>query len=130
MSSILLKVFLNWFLILKLDMGIAGITLSTSFVTLFNAIGLGIFIRKKIILDYWILFKNFLKMLMAGCLTFYLCFVFCNMFDKLILPKYIFELAKILTITSASFIIYIIFSLAFKMDYAEELLNRFSKKRR
>ena len=34
MSSIALKAFLNWLLILKLNMGIAGITLSTSFVTL------------------------------------------------------------------------------------------------
>ncbi|MCQ2754828.1 MAG: murein biosynthesis integral membrane protein MurJ, partial [bacterium] len=37
MSSILLKAILNYILILKLNMGIAGITLSTSFVTLFNA---------------------------------------------------------------------------------------------
>ena len=39
MTSIALKAFLNYLLILKLDMGIAGITLSTTFVTLFaNAI--------------------------------------------------------------------------------------------
>ena len=47
LSAIGLKAFLNYLMILKLNMGIAGITLSTTFVTLFNAIMLGLFIRKK-----------------------------------------------------------------------------------
>ena len=44
MTSIALKAFLNWLLILKMDMGIAGITLSTTFVTLFNATLLGLLV--------------------------------------------------------------------------------------
>ena len=44
-SSILLKVLLNWIMVPKL--GIGGITLSTSLVTLWNAVILGVLIRKK-----------------------------------------------------------------------------------
>ena len=61
-SSIILKLLLNWILISKMHFGIGGITLSTSFVTLFNAVVLGIFITKKMKMDYKSLFLNLLKM--------------------------------------------------------------------
>ena len=96
MSSIGLKAFLNWLLILKLDMGIAGITMSTSFVTLFNAVFLGLFIYRKIKLDYKSLFYNLAKMLLAGGLTLVAGWFICVGFDKIQLPKYIFEISKIL----------------------------------
>ena len=124
MSSIALKAFLNWLLILKLDMGIAGITLSTSFVTLFNAVFLGLFIHRKIRLDYKSLFKNFAKMLLAGCITFVICGFICLWFDKLVLPKYVFETVKIVIVIAVCFGIYASLNLLFKMDYARELANR------
>ena len=98
MSSIALKAVLNWLLILKLDMGIAGITLSTSFVTLFNAVFLGIFIYKKVRLDYKSLFFNLLKMFTAGVITFTICWFICLACDRLVFPKYIFEIFKIVPI--------------------------------
>ena len=124
MSSIALKAFLNWLLIIKLDMGIAGITLSTSFVTLFNAVFLGLFIHRKIRLDYKSLFKNFAKMLLAGCITFVICGIICLWFDKLVLPKYVFETVKIVVVLAVCFGIYGGLNLLFKMDYAKELANR------
>ncbi len=124
MSSIALKAFLNWLLILQLDMGIAGITLSTSFVTLFNATFLGVFISKKIRLDYKSLFKNFFKMCVAGSITFIICWLIGAGFDKIQLPKYIFEAAKIVIIIFCCLGIYTTLNLLLKMDYAKELFNR------
>lgn len=128
MCSIGLKAFLNWLLILKLDMGIAGIMLSTSFVTLFNAVFLGLFIFKKIHLDYKTLFLNFSKMIFAGCITFIICWYVGSYFNKLVLPKFIFELTKILVITFLCGILYGGLNLFFKMDYAKELINRIRKR--
>ena len=124
MSSIALKAFLNYLLILKLDMGIAGITLSTTFVTLFNAVMLGLLIHKKIRLAYKDLFVNFTKMILAGALTFVICVFASNWFNSVELPKYIFETVKIFSITIFCFVIYTLLNLAFKMSYVQELIKR------
>ena len=126
--AIALKAFLNWVLIIKLNMGIAGITLSTSFVTLFNATLLGILIKGKIRLDYVSLFKNFIKMLFAASITFAICWFFVLKFDNLILPKYVFEISKILVISIVCLITYFTLNLALKMDYANELYRRIFKR--
>jgi len=126
-SAIALKAFLNWLLILKLNMGIAGITLSTSFVTLFNATMLGLFIHKRIKLDYKTLFINFGKMLLAGILTFAAGWYVCQIFNNIELPKYIFELVKIVVVMLFCGTIYTILNIIFKMDYAKELLARLRK---
>ena len=128
MSSIGLKAFLNWLLILKLDMGIAGITMSTSFVTLFNAVFLGLFIYRKIKLDYKSLFYNLAKMLLAGGLTLVAGWFICVGFDKIQLPKYIFEISKIVFVMVSVLGIYAVLNLVFKMEYAKELANRIVKK--
>ncbi len=124
MSSIALKAFLNYLLILKFDMGIAGITLSTTCVTLFNATLLGLLIHKKIKMEYKPLFKNFAKMFCAGILTLTICIFACNVFDTIELPKYIFEITKIITICTVCLIVYTLFNLILKMDYAKELIKR------
>ena len=128
MSSIALKAFLNWLFILKLDMGIAGITLSTSLVTLFNATLLGLFIYRKIRMDYKPLFINFGKMLLAGILTLTACYFAGETFNLIELPKYVFEGVKILAIMTLCGILYTTLNLLFKMDYAKELTNRILKK--
>ena len=124
MFSIGLKAFLNWMLILKLNMGIAGITLSTSFITLFNATFLGLFIYKKIRLDYKTLFLNFAKMCFAGILTYVLGYFICVYFNNVILPKYIFETVKIIVVMTFSLSLYVSLNVLLKMDYAKELVNR------
>lgn len=125
--AIVLKALLNWLLILKLNMGIAGITLSTTFVTLFNATLLGLFIHKKIRLDYLPLFVNFGKMLLAGGLTFVLCYIGGELFDFVELPRYVFEAAKILVISIGCLGVYTILNLLLKMDYAKELVSRIKR---
>ena len=128
LSAIALKAILNWLLILKLNMGIAGITLSTSLVTLFNAAILGLLIYKKIRLDYGKLFLNFGKMVISGLLTFFICLIACKYFDTLNLGKYLFESVKIAGVMIICAITYLGLNIALKMEYAGELLARFKKR--
>lgn len=128
MSSIALKAVLNYILILKLNMGIAGITLSTTFVTLFNAVFLGLLIKNKIRLDFTALFKNFAKMIVAGTITFTACYLTANWFNAIELPKYIFELTKIFFIGIICVSLYSTLNLVFRMDYAQDLYKRITLK--
>ena len=110
-------------------MGIGGITLSTSLVTLFNATVLGILISKKIRMDYGILFKNLFKMCFAGLVTYGICFAGVIAFDRfVILPKYVFEIVKILSVGGLCLTVYICLNIIFKMDYAQELFDRIKAK--
>ena len=68
-------------------MGIGGITLSTSLVTLFNATVLGVLISKKIKMNYKELFVNLFKMICAGIITFAICYVSAKFLDDIDLPK-------------------------------------------
>lgn len=129
LSSIILKFFLNWLLVVKLAIGsgIGGITLSTSLVTLFNACVLGFLIKNKIKLDYKNLFKNFGKMVIAGLITFLICYFAGLWLDSIssVLPNKLFEIAKIILIGILCIICYIYLNLILKMDYALELTDRF-----
>jgi len=124
-SSIILKVVLN--MILVKPLGIAGITLSTSLVTLFNAVMLGFLISKHLKLDYISLFKNFLKMLISGFITFVICFMLSNFMDKLNINLKVLEIIKICTIAVVCIIIYISLNLIFKNEYVIELKKRLVK---
>ena len=128
-SSIVLKLVLNYVLISKMHFGIGGITLSTSLVTLFNACVLGMFITKKMAMDYKSLFINLLKMVVAGVITGGICYLCAFEFDKFVhLAKVPFEIIKITFIAIVCMIIYIPLNLLFKMEYAGELFNRLSTK--
>lgn len=127
-SSIILKAFLNILLINKLDMGIAGITLSTSFVTLFNAIMLGLLISKKLKLNYKSLFINLLKMAISATITFVLCWIMGKWFNTFNLNKEFLEIFKICIIGTFCIIIYIGLNILFKMEYVLELKLRLLSK--
>lgn len=128
-SSIVLKLVLNYVLISKMHFGIGGITLSTSLVTLFNACVLGMFITKKMDMDYKSLFINLLKMVVAGVITGGICYLCAFEFDKFVhLAKVPFEIIKITFIAVICMVIYIPLNLLFKMEYAGELFNRLSAK--
>ena len=128
-SSIVLKYLLNVVFISKMGMGIGGITLSTSLVTLFNAIVLGALIYKKVRMDYKSLFMNLFKMCVAGLITLGVCFVTAYGFDRFVeLPKYVFELCKISTVAIVCFAVYTVLNLLFRMEYATELKNRILKR--
>ncbi len=116
-SSIILKVLFNYILVKKLMLGIGGITLSTSLVTLFNAIVLGILISKKIRLNYKELFINLFKMCVAGVITFVICY-FASKY------LYVHELIRIALIGVLCLVVYTCLNLAMKMEYAGELAKR------
>ena len=128
-SSIVLKLFLNWILISKMHFGIGGITLSTSLVTLFNAVVLGVLITKKLNMNYKSLFTNLLKMVISGIITLGVCFICASEIDKFLhLPTISFEIVKISIIAIICLGIYIPLNLLFKMEYAGELFNRLRAK--
>ena len=120
-SSIILKVLFNYILVKKLMLGIGGITLSTSLVTLFNATLLGILISKKIKLNYKELFINLFKMCIAGVITFVICYF---------ASKYLHahELIRIALIGMLCLAVYTGLNLAMKMEYAGELAKRVMEK--
>lgn len=110
-------------------MGIGGITLSTSLVTLFNACVLGALIYKKVRMDYKSLFTNLLKMCIAGIITIAVCFGVAICFDKFIeLPKILFEVTKIASVGIVCLVIYTGLNLILKMEYAKELSERLMRK--
>lgn len=78
-SSILLKFLLNFFLVKRL--GIGGITLSTTLVTLINATWLGILLKKKMDMQYGIYFKNIFQTGAAAILTYAVCLLIYNSFS-------------------------------------------------
>ena len=128
-SSIVLKFLLNVLFISKLQMGIGGITLSTSLVTLFNACVLGILMNKKMSMDYKSLFINLFKMLIAGAVTFAVCLACAYEYDILVhLPSLIFEIVKILFVFIVCMAVYVPLNLLMKMDYASELAIRLKNK--
>lgn len=130
-SSIILKYFLNVIFVSHLHMGIGGITLSTSLVTLFNACVLGVLILKKLKMDYKSLFLNLFKMICAGFVTFSICLAVVFLFDKYVfMPKIMFEIFKILCVGVVCLSIYILLNILIKMEYAQELLNRVFNRRK
>ncbi len=129
-SSIVLKILLNILFISKLNMGIGGITLSTSLVTLFNAIVLGYLIKNKISLDYKTLFRNLGKMLIAGIICFGITYLCAIGFNYIELPKTLWYITKIIVVGGICIISYFILNLTFKMEYAKELTDRVINKLR
>ncbi len=118
-SSIILKFILNALFINKL--GIAAITLSTSLVTLFNGALLGILISKKIKLGYKRYFINLAKMLFAAFIAFILVSFVYNAWTY---DGWILHIIKTAVIFFIYIIIYTLFSMLIKVEFAGELIGR------
>ncbi|MDD3237948.1 MAG: murein biosynthesis integral membrane protein MurJ [Candidatus Gastranaerophilales bacterium] len=120
-SSIILKYVLNYFFTKPL--GIGGITLSTSLVTLFNATILGILLTKKMDMGYKIYFKNILKMIIASIFTFAMSFIVYKLW--VIDPSNWLLLAiKTGIMVIVCFGFYLLFAALLKLSYVKELLGR------
>ncbi len=120
-SSIIVKFILNFLFIKKL--GIAAITLSTSLVTLINAILLGCILLKRINLDYKIYFKNLFKMILAAVCAFSISFIVYKMWT-LTNPTWIMLATRTFFIFILSMVIYIMFAVLFKIEFVGELIER------
>ena len=126
LSSIVIKFILN-FLFVK-QLGIGGITLSTSLVTLINGFWLGLLIKKKMSMDYGIYFSNLFKMAGISVITYFACLWVYNMWDSYIEVSQITLIAKIIFITTICAITYGTLALLIKIPYAHELVERVKDK--
>lgn len=121
MSSIMLKFILNMFLVKPL--GIGGITLSTSLVTLFNGSLLGFLLLRKMDMDYKIYFKNLFKMAIASVFAYGCCVLIYNLW-QIDTNNSIILAIKTLIMLLICFIIYIVFAHLLKVRYVKELFGR------
>ncbi|MBO7672539.1 murein biosynthesis integral membrane protein MurJ [bacterium] len=127
-SSIVLKYAVNFLFINVLGMQISGITLSHAVVTLFNAVLLGILIRKKIDLQYAKLWKNSLKMILSGMVSLAVCITIVAGFNMFGIEGRLFIAIKILAVSFACLTSYIGMNLILGMEYCEILWNRLKGK--
>ena len=67
-------------------------------------------------------------MLVAGVLTLFICIYAGNLFELVVLPKYVYEILKIISIGSLCMLVYTFFNIVFKMEYANELIKRLKNK--
>lgn len=126
-SSIVLKVIFNYIFINIMGMQIGGITLSTSLVTLYNAIGLGILINKKVKLNYKDLFINLSKMIVVGAVSLVLSFITAKFIGSLFentLSQTLLEIIRIISVSIMLGVSYITMSLIFKIGYVDEVKDR------
>lgn len=126
-SSIVLKVLFNYIFITVMGMQIGGITLSTSLVTLYNAIGLGVLMNKKIKLDYKDLFVNLAKMIFIGGIAFVVSYLTARIIGFTLgdtMSRYLFETFRILMVSMVLMVTYVVLSLAFKVGYVDEVKER------
>ena len=117
-SSILLKFLFNYIFISKLGWQIGGITLSTSLVTLYNAVALGILISSKVKMAYKDLFVNLLKMTFVGLLTLGITFISAKMMAQYNI------FVRLVTVSIEILAVYVGLSCIFKVNYINEMLNR------
>lgn len=121
-ACIVLKCILN--IILVKPLGINGIALSTTLVTLFNAITLGILLRKKIKIGYARLLKNVYKILISGVSAFLAGFITSEIFDKSIAWSFTAGTVKLLLIGLVMLIVYGLCAWLTKIEYLNDLLER------
>ena len=130
-SSIVLKVLFNYLFINVLGMQIGGITLSTSLVTLYNAIGLGVLMGKKIKLDYKDLFINLAKMIFIGGIAFIVSLITAKILGYILeesMTRAVFEIFRIAVVSMVLMVTYIVLSLGFKVGYVDEVKDRIMAK--
>ena len=121
-SSILLKFLFNFLLVERL--GIGGITMSTTLVTLINATWLGLLLRKKMDMKYGIYFKNIFKTGCAALLTYGFCFLIYQNFMALDYTNWFLVAIKTALMLAICCIIYVITAYIFKVEFVKETAVR------
>ncbi|MBQ2645649.1 murein biosynthesis integral membrane protein MurJ [bacterium] len=121
-SSIILKFIFNFFLIKKL--GIGGITLSTTLVTLINATWLGILLRKKMNMQYGIYFKNIFKTGFSAIMTYVICFIIYNSIFISDYTNWLAVMVKTVIMLILICIIYIIFACIMRVEFVKEMVSK------
>lgn len=124
--SIILKMILNTFLVKRF--GIYGISISTACITLFNAVLLGILIRKKIRIGYRNIFKTLGKILIASLLA-YIFGKMTSIFLGRTLPwNLFFGLVKIALVGIVSLGVYVYVSYVLKIECLKDLIEKIKER--
>ena len=124
LSSVIIKFGLNALLIDKLNIG--AITLSTSFVTLFNGAVLGFLLRKKIKLYYGKYFTQLLKMFAAALTSGLISLLVYNLWPAA--ENTISLLIKTFVILVLIFVFYFVFGAIYRIEYIKILYDRLKRK--
>lgn len=122
LSSISLKLLFNFFLVKKL--GIGGITLSTTLVTLINATWLGLLLRRKMDMKYSIYFTNIFKTGAAAVLTYGICLFIYNSCFVLDYTNWFAVALKTVVMLIICSVVYVAFAFVFKVAFVKELADR------
>lgn len=117
-SSIVLKFLFNYIFITKLGWQIGGITLSTSLVTLYNALALGILISSKVKMDYKDLFVNLIRMMLTGFVTLVSAWFLSSMMKDYSM------FVRIPVISLEILGVYTALACVFRVNYVGEIINR------
>ncbi len=125
-GCIILKVILN--ILLVKPMGINGIALSTSLVTLFNATMLTLLLKKKVSIGYKNLIINCFKILLCGGITFIVGYFASEIYSKFIEWTFILGLIKLLVVGTIMTTTYFGLSHILKIEYTEELIQKIKNK--
>lgn len=125
-ACIFLKFILNC--ILVKPMGINGIALSTSLVTLFNATMLTILLRRKISIGYHNLIKSCIKIFLVGLITYIAGYALSTAYSNHFEWNFMTGLIKLILVTSVMTTVYFALSHIFKIEYMEELIEKIKNK--
>lgn len=130
LGSILLKLIFNS--ILVKPMGINGIALSTTIITLINGTLLALIIRKRISIGYKHFAKQLAKILICAGMAFVIGEFVNVLLIKFLADTFILKIVKVSIVFLISLITYIAFSNIFKIEYVndvkEKLIAKFLKR--
>lgn len=121
-----LKVILNS--ILVKPFGINGIAVSTTLITAFNAISLGLLLRKKISIGYRKLTYNVFKILIAALIAFLAGDALSVLWDKFVSWNLAHGVIKLTVIMVSTFVVYLAASLILRIEYLKDLKDRIEAK--
>ena len=120
LSSIVLKFVFN--MLLTERFGIAGITMSTTLVTLINATWLGLLLKKKMDMKYGIYLKNLLKTGFAAVITYFICVLIYK-----ITPQYstwLLVAVKTFLMVIACGLVYVVTAFILRVEFVSEMKER------
>ncbi len=126
LGSILLKLIFNSLLVGPL--GINGIALSTSIITLINGTLLAILIRKKISIGYRVFFKQIGKILFCALITFILGFFLNSCMNLVLSDSFILKIVKVSIDFIFMLISYVLVAHLLRIEYLEDLKEKIETK--
>ncbi len=125
-GSILLKIIFNS--IFVKFMGINGIALSTTIITLINGTLLAILIRKKITIGYREFFKQVGKIIFCAMVVFAVGYALNIFLGKILASTFILKIVKVLIVLGVILPLYLAIAHKLKIEYLEDLKEKIEKK--